>query len=311
MVQKEEKNDFVILLNKKNIEILKQTKEQRTISLKTNKKKSLIIKEYNLDMLNDKKLSKIMTKIKKSKTLSHKNLINYNLSFINKNKLSIIFDKQEINFHQIIQNLFPEGILQWDLLRAILHPFVKSLNYLHSQNLVHKNITSESLFIGKDGVIRLNFFNHFEKKRSCDKTIIGCICYLAPELFCEDFKGYDEKVDIFAFGSFVWELLNGRRHYNNFSFLEAVYKITDCKEVNLDKFRKILPKKFIRLISKCLAKNAEKRPSSGELLRFFDNNKYKKDSNKLIKEKIILRYRKTIQNNTTDSIMTLDSSKNN
>ena len=311
MVLKRLKNDLDLLLNKKNIEVLKQNKEQKIILVTNDEKKKYIVREYDLDMLNDKKLNQIMFNIKKSKTLYHDNLINYKISFIKKNKLSIFFDKQEMNFFQIIQNLFPEGILQWNLLKVILNPLVRSMGYLHSMNLVHKNITSDSIYIGNDNVIRLNYFNHFDKKRSSDRTIIGSICYLAPELFSENFIGYNQKVDIFAFGSFVWELLNGRRHYNNYSFLEAVYKITDCHEINLQKFSKILPKKFINLISKCLSKNPENRPDSKDLINFFSNHRYKKDSKKLIKEKLVDRYIKTIQNTTLDSIVTLEDSKNN
>ncbi len=50
------------------------------------------------------------------------------------------------------------GILQWDQARSLFAPLVASISALHKAGIVHRGISPDTLFVGKDGKLRLNGF---------------------------------------------------------------------------------------------------------------------------------------------------------
>lgn len=45
-----------------------------------------------------------------------------------------------------------------------------------------------------------------QKKRD---SVVGSLCWMAPEMFNGDNVGYSEKIDIWAFGITILEIING------------------------------------------------------------------------------------------------------
>ncbi len=204
---------------------------------------------------------------------------------------------QKIDLCSILNQLFPVGVKQWEIIKLLLSPLAEGLKYLHSKKIVHRDVTSESLFIGSDAKVRLDFFCHFKKANdSCETTnVCGNVCYLAPELFNEHSKKYNHKIDIYAFGALTLEILTGKRLYSDVTFYEAVNKILEEEPPCLKKFSKIIPKKFLFLVEQCLRKNPDDRPTAADLCCYFSRHKVRHSEQK-IKEKILNRFEKTALN---------------
>ena len=75
-----------------------------------------------------------------------------------------------------------------------LRSVVSSLKYLHQNGIVHRNISTERIFVNSQGMIKLDYFGHFcEQRNETDSNylIYGNISYVAPELLQENSEGYN------------------------------------------------------------------------------------------------------------------------
>jgi serine/threonine protein kinase len=92
----------------------------------------------------------------------------------------------------------------------------------------------------------------------------GTPAYMAPELFQK--KAYDEKVDIFAFGTLIWEVMAKKIPYEG-------YEVSDIKNKCLNDEKLNMPKSFsseiIEVINSCRSLDPNKRPSFDELANKF------------------------------------------
>lgn len=140
---------------------------------------------------------------------------------------------------------------------------LKGLEYLHSLNppLIHRHVTCDNIFMSaNEGTIKLG--------DACSSILLqmkrlqSSISpeYFAPELFEDE---YDEKIDIYALGICLLEIVSGEVPYSEAKHLCGVYKrlYNGIQPEALNKIKNTKLKEFIQL---CLKKD---RPSSMELLK--------------------------------------------
>lgn len=89
---------------------------------------------------------------------------------------------------------------------------------------------------------------------------------MAPELFQK--KGYSEKIDIFAIGTLIWEILTRKIPYDGFDINEIKSKVLKSEELFLPK---TIPQEFLKIINSCRDFNESKRPSFEEIAKEIDS----------------------------------------
>ncbi|NWW74936.1 PAK3 kinase, partial [Climacteris rufus] len=105
----------------------------------------------------------------------------------------------------LIQVFMEEG-----LIAAISKECLKALNFLHSRNVIHRDVKSDNILLGMDGSVKLSDFGLCaqltpERRRRC--TVLGSPYWVAPEMV--RMEEYDTQVDIWALGIVAIEMMEG------------------------------------------------------------------------------------------------------
>lgn len=94
--------------------------------------------------------------------------------------------------------------------RFMMACVVEAFQYLHSKDIIYRDLKPENLMMDKNGYIKLVDFGFAKRVTPNNKTwtFAGTPEYVAPEIVLN--KGHDRAVDCWALGVLVHELLVGR-----------------------------------------------------------------------------------------------------
>lgn len=84
---------------------------------------------------------------------------------------------------------------------------VTVLEYLHSLNIVYRDLKPENLLIQKDGYLKLTDFGISKIVEDRTYTLCGTPEYLAPEVILS--KGHGKAADFWSLGVLVYEMITG------------------------------------------------------------------------------------------------------
>jgi len=140
--------------------------------------------------------------------IHHPFIVSLKYSFQSGNKLYMILDYingGELFFHLSNVDRFPEPRARFYTAEIIL-----ALGYLHTQNIVYRDLKPENLLLDMDGHIALTDFGLVKEGLGygmVTHTFCGSPEYLAPEVL--QGRGYGKAVDWWALGTFLYEMLEG------------------------------------------------------------------------------------------------------
>ncbi|KAF9320475.1 hypothetical protein BG003_006072 [Podila horticola] len=182
-----------------------------------------------------------------------------------------------INFHDcwysntefiFITELMTSGTLR-EYIRKLQQPnlkvvkrwcrqILKGLIYLHSYDppIIHRDIKCDNIFInGAHGEVKIGDMGTAKMKIGKKYTVIGTPEFMAPEMYEE--KGYNEKVDIYAFGMCLLEMVTGEYPYGECKNAAQIYKKV-TQGLKPDCLAKVTDPEVLALIDRCIAPENER-----------------------------------------------------
>lgn len=225
--------------------------------------------EVVLDTLEPMASSKLFQEIKALKDVKHENIIKlYDHWFEGSNLL--IFTTE----------LMPSGCLKKYLKKnptALTTPVLKSwalqilraLNYMHTcqPKIIHRDIKAQNIFInGATGVVKVGDLG-LCASLGIQSTAVSCIGtpeFMAPETYSN--AQYDEKVDIYAFGMLLLEVITRDTPYLECANIVDVLKKVESN-IPPNGLNKVVHKEMKDLILLCINRDPSARPSALDLLR--------------------------------------------
>ena len=231
-----------------------------------------VMKKMELNHLNPRQQVECYREVSILKKVSHKNIIKYYSSFLEKNILYIIMEYAELgDLYSLIKHYKKHSKFFSELdLWKISSEILSGLDYLHSHNIIHRDIKCLNLFITKDLHIKIGDLGVSAFSSGGENfhyTRVGTPLYISPELVKQ--KPYDYKTDIWSFGCSLYHLACLEPPFTGGNLIVLGNNIVKGVPKALPNHYSNDLKNFV---DKMLEKKAEKRPSAKEALDMIPNN---------------------------------------
>ncbi|MFI6941050.1 Stk1 family PASTA domain-containing Ser/Thr kinase [Streptomyces sp. NPDC050418] len=117
------------------------------------------------------------------------------------------------------------GALQPRAALDILEPVLAALGAAHRAGFVHRDMKPENVLIGDDGRVKVADFGlvrSVDTVTNTTGTVLGTVSYLAPEQIERGVA--DPRVDVYACGVVLYEMLTGAKPHSGESPAQILYK---------------------------------------------------------------------------------------
>ncbi|ORM40084.1 cAMP-dependent protein kinase catalytic subunit alpha [Babesia sp. Xinjiang] len=100
-------------------------------------------------------------------------------------------------------------------------------DYMHSNNIIYRDLKPENLLVGCDGYLKLTDFGFAKVVELRTYTLCGTPEYLAPEILLN--KGHGKAVDWWTMGILIYEMLVGYPPFYHEDPMGIYKKILECR----------------------------------------------------------------------------------
>lgn len=145
----------------------------------------------------------------------------------------------------------------------------RGMQFLHSRNIIHRDLKTLNVLIDKDLYIRICDFGFSRQQKAKNDVMtknIGTPHWMAPELL-DGQSPYDNKVDVYAYAIVFWELLSGKLPYQGLNPTQVI------AQVMVNDMRPTIPanasEEVTELIKSSWSREPQDRPTFTEIIRLF------------------------------------------
>ncbi len=201
-------------------------------------------------------------------------IINLHNAYIKDGYLNFIteYAKKGDLSKMIKKNKVKGTLLKEKTIKKYLFELCLAVEYLHKNNVIHRDIKAANVFISKSNTVKLGDVGIIKVLQPAFKyanTNIGTPYYMSPELYKH--QKYNTKTDIWSIGVLLYEMMTLRPPYNAANIHDLKYKISNSKWTLSNKYRAIYSTDLCDLLEHILDNNQNTRFNISEILnhRYF------------------------------------------
>ncbi|KAL0478522.1 hypothetical protein AKO1_004395 [Acrasis kona] len=157
----------------------------------------------------DKLIQETMQEIKVMKQLKHENIVQY--LGVDRDQDTLYIFLELVAGGSIASLLGVFKMFHESVVRLYIRQILMGLSYLHSHQIVHRDIKAANILVNHNGVVKLADFGHSKvlnpNESQANKSIRGTPMWMAPEVIRENKHG--KWSDIWALGCTLIEMITG------------------------------------------------------------------------------------------------------
>ncbi|CAM6082697.1 unnamed protein product [Calypogeia fissa] len=145
----------------------------------------------------------------------------------------------------------------------------RGMEYLHSLEIIHRDLKSDNLLIANDKSIKIADFGvaRIEVQTEGMTPETGTYRWMAPEMI--QHRPYNHKVDVYSFGIVLWELLTGLLPFQNMTAVQAAFAVVN-KGVRPNVPAEC-PPALVDIMCRCWDANPDVRPAFAQVVRMLED----------------------------------------
>lgn len=167
---------------------------------------------------------------------------------------------------ECLKDIFQREKTTLDELLSIFIPLVSVLDKLHRQNIIHKDLQPENIFVDSDsGQVFLTDFSFATLLPKEDLRIQppggmnGSLSYMSPEQTGRMNRSLDYRTDFYSIGTLLFQAATGKLPFSDTDSLELVHSLLAKKPPSPSELDPDIPDVLSGIILRLLSKNAEDR----------------------------------------------------
>ena len=267
------------------------------------------------DIFEQKLINQINKEISIMYNINHPYSVKLVNHFEDNEKLYLIMElAPNGNLYNLIQNNIKEKVKNMALIKKLIVQSIEIIKYLHSKNIVYRDIKPENLLLDNDFNIKLcdyGWATYFTPGKFLT-VYCGTPEYVSPEVIKK--YPYNEKVDIWGLGVLIFELVFGYAPFSS-TFNEERFNNIKAGKINWPKDLNDEYKDLKDLIEKILKVDPKERISLDEienhpwLRETYLNMKVKKKTNETFEMNQMTQtelYKTNIMNNGVSKLWNSD-----
>ncbi|KAF9162547.1 hypothetical protein DFQ26_003432 [Actinomortierella ambigua] len=228
-------------------------------------KRRVAIKKFHVSKADVKQELTIQTEVQLLERLRDRHIIQFYGTTYHDGMLILVMDYADGGS---LQGAIKRGTLDWPAKIRIAQEIVRGLDYIHQENVLHRDLKSGNVLLTKAMEAKLCDFGMATVKVTSasrsNGTLKGTFRWMAPELLTSSPK-YSTKSDIYALGMVMWEMAaNCTIPFKNQADHFVVMSIVRNGE--REKLPRFTPLDYRAWVERCWHPVAAKRPEAGDMI---------------------------------------------
>ena len=187
----------------------------------------------------------------------HENICKYYEIVRGSNCVFIVMEYCENNLTEILIKPLSE-----EFARNYFKQLVEAFKFLHKFNIIHRDLKPANILLTNNRTkIKIIDFGLSKFDGSMTNTFCGSPYYMAPEVLSQ--VPYNSKIDIWALGAILYEMLSGNRTFGTLNSVSELVKMIEAR--NIAPIKQKMTKKCKDLIDRLLEIDVKKRIGWHEL----------------------------------------------